>query len=125
MDTRKIVFDLAIDHCKIDLKRAVSLGLIINELVTDSLKYAFPDGRTGRIRVRFERWATNLRLEFADNGIGLPSDFELEKSKGFGLNLIAMLVKQLDAELFIGRGTAGVQFDLSLPLAEWWTGEKA
>jgi two-component sensor histidine kinase len=108
-DTRGIAIDRSIGHCSIDLKRAVSLGLIVNELVTDSLKHAFPDGRSGRVSVALECAAGKYRLEVSDDGVGLPQGFDPERDRGFGLNLVSLLVKQLDGELaFESRGGARV-----------------
>lgn len=98
-DARGIEFDREIEPCKIDLKRAVSLGLIVNELVTDSLKYAFPRGAAGRVAIKLERSLGMLRLEVSDDGIGLPADFDIKTSKGFGLNLVALLAKQIGGDL--------------------------
>jgi two-component sensor histidine kinase len=99
-DARGIAFDHSIDPCPIDLKRAVSLGLIVNELVTDSIKHAFPGGRAGRIGVRLECALGRLRLTIADDGIGLPPDRDpASKPKGFGLNLVELLAKQLGGEI--------------------------
>jgi len=98
-DARGIAFERSLGHCAIDLKRAGYLGLIVNELVTDCLKHAFPDGRRGRVGVRFERAGGNFILEVSDDGIGLPAGFDPERDKGFGLNLVALLARQLDGDV--------------------------
>jgi two-component sensor histidine kinase len=94
-DTKGISFDRDIEPVSIDLKRAVSLGLILNELVTDCLKYAFPDGRLGRVFVRLSQKGSDLSLEISDDGVGLPPGFDPSRVEGFGLNLVNLLTEQL------------------------------
>jgi two-component sensor histidine kinase/DNA-binding LacI/PurR family transcriptional regulator len=111
-DARNIAFDRSIASRPIDLKRAVSLGLIVNELVTDSIKHAFPGGRTGRISVSLGCEGGRYRLRVSDDGIGLPPGFERAQAKGFGLNLVELLVKQLEGELSFESGE-GTRVDLA------------
>jgi PAS domain S-box-containing protein len=114
------------------IEKAIPLGLIVNELVINILKHAFPDGRHGDILVRLHkckgtarraqkdgatiaedkgtvRCAPTYELVIADNGIGLPENFVLEDGKSMGMYLVSMLVKQLQGELAIDRG-AGTKF---------------
>jgi two-component sensor histidine kinase len=99
---------------------AIPIGLLINELVTNALKYAYPADRFpggGDIRVRADREGDILRVGVADDGIGLPAGFEIGRaSKSLGMRVVGSLTRQLGATLTIpptGRGTA---FDLAVPL---------
>lgn len=113
-DARDIVMDCRIDSARIDVRRAVSLGLVVNELVTDCLKYAFPDGRKGRIRVRLARDGNGLVLLVEDDGIGLAQGSCAAQDAGFGLTLVRSLAAQLQAEFSI-RDDNGVHFGLRMP----------
>lgn len=90
-----------LDKIKIDSKRAISLGLILNELITNSLKYAFPDKRTGEVQVSLKRIDANLELAVQDDGIGLPVDFDLKKVESMGLLLVKTLTEQIEGVLKI------------------------
>jgi Transcriptional regulators len=110
----RVAFDRSLERCAMDLKRAVSLGLIVNELITDSLKHAFPEGRAGRIGVRLSREGSDLVLEVRDDGIGFPSGFEPELAEGFGLQMIYLLARQLDGSVVFEAGNPGTKTTLRL-----------
>ncbi|HJS58929.1 MAG TPA: ATP-binding protein, partial [Vicinamibacteria bacterium] len=96
--------------------KAVPCGLILNELITNALKHAFPDGRPGTIRVELKRVDGDaLRLVVSDDGAGLSVGIDVERSPSLGLDLVRMLAKQLDAALEVGR-TRGTCFTLTVPL---------
>lgn len=97
--TGTIKSDLKIDDLNINIDTAIPLGLIINELVTNSVKYAFPEGK-GNIKIEFKSLPGRMVLIIADNGIGLPKDADPE-SETLGLKLVHTLVKQLDGKLEI------------------------
>lgn len=83
----------------LDTDTAVPIGLIVNELLTNSLKYAFPEGKKGEIAIRLEETAANaLELEVADNGIGIQDEVSSEGT-GFGSQLIQLLTQQLQGNL--------------------------
>ncbi len=90
------------DQVLLDIDTAIPCGLIINELVSNALKYAFPKGQTGEIQVTLQqRQDQSLDLIVRDNGIGLPQDFDLKQTKTLGMNLVKGLVKQLRGTLEI------------------------
>jgi two-component sensor histidine kinase len=101
-----------IDDVSLGLDQAVPLGLIVNELVSNSLKHAFPSGGTrgGEIRIelhpRGEGW---LALVVSDNGVGLAPDVDLETVSSLGLRLVSMLTQQLRGTLALDR-TGGTTF---------------
>lgn len=82
------------------INQAAPCGLLVNELLTNACKYGFPGGRSGEVRVSLERLDCGaVRLTVADNGVGLPEDFEARREKSLGLHLVADLAKQLGGTL--------------------------
>ncbi len=108
--------NLDIKPYQFDLNTAVPLGLIINELVTNSFKHAFPDDQRGQIQVNLENNTENFILSVKDNGIGFHPEAVLETNTPMGLNLVKTLTGQirghLEMESTPGRGTT---FTLILP----------
>lgn len=88
-----------IDDVNIDLDQAIPCGLLVNELITNSLKYAWDDGQEGKIFITLKKKDKYIYLEVGDNGKGLPADFNDIKSDTLGLQLVITLVEQLDGEL--------------------------
>lgn len=111
----RIAFDRSLVRCEIDLKRAVSLGLIVNELVTDSIKHAFPDGRKGRIGIRLAQEGDEIVLEIRDDGVGFPPGFDPGKAEGFGLRMVSLLAEQLRGILAFESDDSGARTTLRLP----------
>ena len=94
-------------------KEATPCSLILNEIVTNSLKYAFPDSRGGEILVSLNCGAGNVvSLRVADNGIGMPPDFHWQESKSLGLRIVDILTRQLCGDLRQEPG-AGADFTLT------------
>ena len=96
---RGIALGVEVDPIVASLEVAVPLGLLIAELVGNSLKHAYPAGRSGAVRVRLRREDGRVTLEVADDGTGLPPGFELGRSDSMGLQLAASLAAQLGGEL--------------------------
>ena len=93
------------------------MALIINELVTNAAKYAYPDRSGGPIRVRLVPEGSDAVLvSVRDEGVGLPVGFDLTKSKRLGTRLVTALAKQLNAALTQPPVDAGVEFALRVPL---------
>jgi len=84
------------------------LGIIVNELVSNSMKYAFPEGRTGEIKVEARAAGERVIVRIADDGVGLPADLDPEHSTGFGLGLVRILAEQLGGTLKIWRASGAV-----------------
>ncbi|WP_394972889.1 histidine kinase dimerization/phosphoacceptor domain -containing protein [uncultured Croceitalea sp.] len=103
---RVIHFETEVENKEINISLAVPLGLIINELVTNSYKYAFKNNvATNKIMIQFEGTdKPNIyKLKIQDNGIGLPEDFDIDKLKSFGMQLVKGLVDQLHGTIKISR----------------------
>lgn len=107
----KLVKDFNIDSLNID--HAIPLGLIINELMTNSFKHAFPDNRKGEIRINIEQNNDLINFKFDDDGIGLPKDFDAHNTGSTGMIVLTSLVNQLEGDLDINseKGTSvGITF---------------
>ena len=90
----------AMDEIELDVDIAIPIGLIVNELLTNSMKYAFPANAPGKIEISLEEIGSILHLKVADNGVGtaLPKTSE---STGFGTQLVALLTRQLDGKMVL------------------------
>ncbi len=103
------------DKIVVSPKDASSIGLIIHELLTNSLKYAFDTSTGGDIKIKLKKTENNMVLTFADNGKGLPKEFKIENSSGMGLELVKMLTKQLMGSIDI-ESLAGTSFIITIPV---------
>lgn len=103
-------FVLSADH-------AVPLGLLINELVTNATKYAYPEG-SGVIEVTARKQGENLEIEVSDRGVGLPTDFILDQPrKSLGFRLITGFVRQLGGRLIVEKNQpSGARFTVEMPV---------
>jgi two-component sensor histidine kinase len=107
------------DDIDLPVHQAIPCGLILNELLSNALKYAFPGGRTGKILVRFIRLESGaLSLSCTDDGIGIPESFNWQNSTSLGLRIMSILTKQIDGELTLDRNGRGTRFELKFPCAE-------
>lgn len=107
-----IVLNLDVDDSVLDIDTAIPLGLILNELITNCYKYAF-NGRTkGEIQIRFHQMANEMVLDVQDNGVGLPQNFDIDKTKSLGINLVRGLVRQLDGKLDFTSSAEGTTFTI-------------
>ena len=108
-----IQLNIHVKEVYLDLDQAVPCGLILNELITNTLKYAFPSHRSGTIWVELDNCPDQMvGLRVADDGVGLPADLETRKTKSLGWQLVQNLVAQLDGSLEIERST-GASFRIS------------
>lgn len=104
------------DGVAIDLERAVPFGLLLNELVSNSLKHGFSDGRKGELRVEIGREHDETVLRVIDNGIGLPPRFDYRQSASLGLKLVHILARQMRASVKL-LPMPGTCFELRIPAA--------
>jgi two-component sensor histidine kinase len=97
--------------------RAIHLALIVNELVTNAAKYAYPDCSVGHIWVHLaRREADTVLVSVRDEGIGLPAGFDVAKNKGLGMRIVTALARQLGATLTQRECVPGTEFALLAPL---------
>lgn len=98
-ETDRIEVDIDMNEIELDVDTAVPVGLIVNELLTNSLKYAFPNGKKGTIKLSLENIdKNNLTLKISDNGIGKSLDTKA-KGTGFGTQLVDLLTRQIGGKL--------------------------
>jgi two-component sensor histidine kinase len=98
-ETERIKVNIEMNEVELDIDTAVPVGLIVNELLTNSLKYAFPAGKKGEIKLSLETIDSHiLKLKIADNGVGKSLD-SLPKGTGFGTQLVDLLTRQIDGKL--------------------------
>jgi PAS domain S-box-containing protein len=102
---------------QLNLSDAISCGLIVNELLTNALKHAFPQDRAGSIQISLTCQDGECVLEVADDGVGLPENFRLEEATSLGLKLVSVLAKQLQGTVRLQR-IGGTRVTLEFPQAD-------
>jgi two-component sensor histidine kinase len=106
----RVRLELSTEQLTMDLQRAVPIGLILNELFSNSLEHAFPGSRQGHIRVRVDASS----LEFSDDGVGLPPSFDPDHPPLLGLQLVKILVEQIGGTWSVQSGP-GTRFSVKFP----------
>ncbi|HEV8432677.1 MAG TPA: histidine kinase dimerization/phosphoacceptor domain -containing protein, partial [Thermoanaerobaculia bacterium] len=107
----KVAIDVTGGDIYLEIDDAVPCGLIVNELLSNALKHAFPDDRAGRIDIRLaERDDGAISLTVQDDGVGLPAGFRMEAAGTLGLQLIQGLVQQIDGTIDVRRRNNGTEF---------------
>jgi two-component system, sensor histidine kinase PdtaS len=101
-NSEAVTIKLDVEDIFLGIETAVPLGLIINELVSNSLKYAFPHGE-GEITLKLHRRPEGFELQISDNGIGMPKEIDFTTTKSLGLQLVSALVNQLDGTVELKR----------------------
>ncbi|WOD37058.1 PAS domain S-box protein [Nodosilinea sp. E11] len=111
-----ISLHLAIEPYSLDIETALPCGLLLTELMSNSLKYAFPDGRPGEITISSSLGSNQqVYLRVGDNGIGLPSNFDLRRVSSLGLSLVRNLTQQIGGEVAIAPQVGGSAFQIVFP----------
>jgi two-component sensor histidine kinase len=109
--------EIHIQSLTLDLNKAVPCGLILNELVTNALKHAFRDGSQGLITIIFQMPNDNTyELTVQDNGVGLPKEIDVSKSKSLGLVIVNQLVSQIEGVLKV-TDDKGTRFQIKFPVS--------
>jgi PAS domain S-box-containing protein len=105
VDSERIQLRVEAKNIQLDVSRAIPCGLIINELVTNALKHAFPGDREGKILVRMDQKDEDkFELVVKDTGVGLPEGFDLSKAETLGFQIVRDLVKQLSGSIEVRKG---------------------
>lgn len=106
----QVIFNLDIEETHLNIDTAIPCGLIINELVSNALKYAFPDNRSGTISISLHSdEEKHLTLSIKDDGVGIPKNFNVNSVQSLGLQLVKVLTKQLKGQIKIEHNQ-GSQF---------------
>jgi two-component sensor histidine kinase len=106
-----ITLTMDIQHISLAINTAIPVGLMINELISNSLKHACPGGRKGEISIAINRENNSLSILFRDTGVGIPQDLDWQNAKSLGLRLVVSLVEQLQGTIELDR-TAGTAFKI-------------
>ena len=121
--------DASVSHCevrtetdsgiKIETDKAISVALIVNELITNAAKYAYKDRSGGNIWIKVSRAGADVfAIIVRDEGSGLPVDFDLGKAKGLGMRIISLFAKQLNATVSVEACQPGTEFKITIPLVD-------
>jgi len=95
---------LEVKNVFLGLDSAIPIALILNELFTNSIKYAFPENKKGAIEISFNSLnEKTYQLIYKDNGVGLPSHIDFNTTETLGLNLVKMLAKQINGDAVLKR----------------------
>jgi len=116
--TQGVSFEKELENVTLPAKSAAPIGLIVTELVTNSLKYAFPAGMGGKISLSLKKTGAGALLEVRDNGRGLPAGFDRAASSGMGLKLVQGLADQIAARFTMEGGPGGTRCVLELDLGK-------
>jgi PAS domain S-box-containing protein len=111
IDTNRVIVDTDVDDMKLGIDTVIPLGLIINEIITNSVQYAFPEETSGKINLSLKRTRDNLILKISDTGIGIPETINIENPETLGLTIINSLTTQLDGTLEITK-TLGTNYKI-------------
>jgi len=101
--------ELELDRFVLKAKTLSALGIIVNEMISNSMKYAFRDSVGGTISLQAKKTGDTVEISYSDNGIGLPESVNFESSNGFGMQLISLLVSQINGTIQIER-SAGLTY---------------
>jgi len=112
VSAEKIDLEIDVDNIYLDIDQIIPLGLIINELITNSLKYAFYPGNEGLISLSFKHSGSALVLTIGDNGKGIPENMDIFSTGSLGMQLVTTLVEQLQGKLKIHR-CSGTTFTMT------------
>lgn len=113
-DPQRIKAQINMETVSVDMDKSISYGLIINELISNSLKYAFPKDE-GEINLSLHRLdGIGLEMIIADDGVGFPENLDFRRTESLGLQLVNTLVKQLEGEIEL-ENTGGTKFKIKFP----------
>lgn len=117
-DTRHISVNLEVEACHFNVDTALPIGLIINELITNCFKFAFPESIAGEVSIKFSQNQEKYTLTIQDNGVGIPETIDWEESPSLGLKLVRLLGQQLDSEVKRIATDIGTAFELTFAEVE-------
>jgi len=113
--SERVNLDVTGSDVLLSIDIAVPSGLIVNELLSNALKHAFPNRRHGRIRVHLDRHDGTRTLTISDDGVGLPADLDVESADTLGLRLVRALAHQIDGNVAMQRRAPGAAFTFTFP----------
>ncbi len=112
----RVALEMEVDEVSLNVNTAIPYGLILNELISNCLKHAFPDERAGEIRIGLRLHAPGTCvLRISDTGVGFPEDIDIHATESFGLQLVCILTEQLGGTVALDRGD-GTTFTITFPV---------
>ena len=111
MDFSLIKLNVQVEDIMLDIDISIPLGLIVNELLTNSLKHAFPNHKNGKINIKFYKSNDEYILTVSDNGIGFPKNIDYKNSDSLGLRLVTSLTEQIDGKIEF-KNVSGTSFSI-------------
>ncbi len=116
IDDDNIEIEVNADKLFLNLDYSIPCGLIVNELISNAFKYAFPEGRKGKIDVIVKKIHNFVEIIVADDGVGIKKDLDIKNTETLGLQLVTSLVEQLDGELFHRNLKQGTEIKITFEL---------
>ncbi|TWR26316.1 hypothetical protein FPZ43_14215 [Mucilaginibacter pallidiroseus] len=119
--TNNVAIVCDIEDIALDVSQAIPVGIILNEIVTNALKYAFPNDQIGTIKILVKETESFIELQISDNGVGLPEDFNLASTKTLGITLLKGLTAQLKGTFDVENKnglTITLTFPIEVPLSQ-------
>jgi PAS domain S-box-containing protein len=116
IDKKRVGITIAAKNLPLTINTAIPLGLMMNELVSNALKYAFPEGRTGKLEITGRVDGNTIQIRVKDDGVGIPVEFDWKNTKSLGLHLVQMLTRQLKGTVDLARD-GGTEFTVTVPVS--------
>lgn len=116
IDQDRVQLIAQIEPLKFNVDIMISLGLILNELISNTLKYAFPDEQMGVVRISLSTNEDNVELKVEDNGVGFPANFAPDAARSIGFSLINAFTQKLGGSLQLANAETGARASLIFPL---------
>jgi two-component sensor histidine kinase len=115
VDSERVILDIRADGVRMDIEKAIPCGLIVTELLTNALKYAFPSEKAGKIIIQLlSAQDARVALTISDNGVGLPDSFDIRHVNSLGMRLVCALTDQLEGSIKLTR-EGGTEFMIQFP----------
>jgi two-component sensor histidine kinase len=115
VDSERVILDIRADGVRMDIEKAIPCGLIVTELLTNALKYAFPSEKAGKIIIQLlAAQDARVALTISDNGVGLPDSFDIRHVNSLGMRLVCALTDQLEGSIKLTR-EGGTEFMIQFP----------
>ena len=115
LNADEILIETKVDDISMEIDRIIPIGLILNELVSNALKYAFTENQSGVIKIGFEKKSDGLLLTVEDNGKGLPKGFKLEDLKSLGFRIVSSFTRKLKGQIEFPNIQQGTKVVVTIP----------
>ena len=114
LGSQNVNLTIEVDNILLGVDTAIPCGVIVNELVSNSLKHAFPEDRVGEIVISFKELDGQYTMIFKDDGVGLPEDLDMKHPSSLGLTIVNALTGQLNGAIDLGRN-GGTEIRITFP----------